>query len=186
MVQQMKPTDNQSDQHGGWENWLRWRVLETPSLGLFCIVLGGGALWIAREYPYGTLIEMGPGFVPSVVALLLAFFGVLILILRGRDVDTEEERRLGSMAVAHDPLKALGQVARVTVFIMGGIVVFGLTLRLLGLALSTFLLVIIAGFAQKGAKPLAALLTAAGITIVACFVFVTLLGMEVPLFPKGL
>ena len=38
--------------------------------------------WASREYPFGTLAEPGPGYLPFLLALILAAFGA-VLALRG-------------------------------------------------------------------------------------------------------
>lgn len=43
---------------------------------------GGGAMWFARKYPFGTTLSMGPGYFPMVLGALLMIFGGAI-ILRG-------------------------------------------------------------------------------------------------------
>lgn len=186
MAQQLDPTGGDRAHPGGWEGWLRWRVLETPTLGAFCIVLGAGAAWIARKYPYGTLLEMGPGFVPTAIALILIFFGVLILVLRGRDANGEERHGPDDATAARSPLAVLRGMARVMVFVLGAIVLFGLTLRPLGLAPSTFLLVAVASMAHPEARLVPVFLIATGLTVAACLLFVVLLGLTIPILPQGL
>ena len=50
--------------------------------GLLFIVLGGLAVALARDYPFGTTMRMGPGYFPSVLGAILFLFGVYVL-LRG-------------------------------------------------------------------------------------------------------
>ena len=45
--------------------------------------------WASREYPFGTLAEPGPGYLPFVLALTLAAFGV-VLALRGSVARTQQ------------------------------------------------------------------------------------------------
>ena len=49
--------------------------------------------WAAREYPFGTLAEPGPGYLPFVLALTLAAFG-MVLALRGSVVGAARAVRL--------------------------------------------------------------------------------------------
>jgi hypothetical protein len=50
--------------------------------GLLFIVLGGLAVLLARDYPLGTTMRMGPGYFPTVLGGVLVLFGVYVL-LRG-------------------------------------------------------------------------------------------------------
>ena len=48
--------------------------------GLLLILLGGLAMAIARDYPMGSAMRMGPGYFPTVLGGILCLFGVTILI----------------------------------------------------------------------------------------------------------
>jgi len=50
--------------------------------GLLFIVLGALAAVLARDYPFGTTMRMGPGYFPTVLGGILLVFGATIL-LRG-------------------------------------------------------------------------------------------------------
>jgi hypothetical protein len=50
--------------------------------GLLFIVLGGLAVVLARDYPLGSTMRMGPGYFPTVLGGILILFGVTVL-LRG-------------------------------------------------------------------------------------------------------
>src|SRR5262245_66370818 len=69
--------------------------------------IAGGAIaafglyvaWASREYPFGTLAEPGPGYLPFVLALTLAAFGA-VLALRGRVVRVERAVRFDDLPQA--------------------------------------------------------------------------------------
>jgi len=42
--------------------------------GLMLIVIGAAAILVARNYPFGTALRMGPGFFPVVLGGLLIVF----------------------------------------------------------------------------------------------------------------
>jgi hypothetical protein len=50
--------------------------------GLLFIVLGGLSVILARDYPFGTTMRMGPGYFPTVLGGILLLFGAYVL-LRG-------------------------------------------------------------------------------------------------------
>ena len=50
--------------------------------GVMLIATGVAALFIARDYPFGSAFRMGPGYFPSVLGGVLALFG-LVLLVRG-------------------------------------------------------------------------------------------------------
>ena len=47
--------------------------------GLLFIVLGALAIVLARDYPFGTTMRMGPGYFPTVLGGILFLFGVAVL-----------------------------------------------------------------------------------------------------------
>jgi hypothetical protein len=48
--------------------------------GVLLIALGAAAVFIARDYPFGTVTRMGPGFFPIVLGALLVSFGLYMLV----------------------------------------------------------------------------------------------------------
>jgi putative tricarboxylic transport membrane protein len=50
--------------------------------GAALAALGAFVAWASREYPFGTVAEPGPGFLPFALALVLAAFGA-VLVLSG-------------------------------------------------------------------------------------------------------
>ena len=50
--------------------------------GLMLICTGAASIYLARDYPFGTSLRMGPGYFPSVLGGVLILFGV-ILVVRG-------------------------------------------------------------------------------------------------------
>jgi len=47
--------------------------------GLFLIAIGAAAMWIARDYAFGTSLRMGPGYFPDILGALLILFGIYVL-----------------------------------------------------------------------------------------------------------
>ena len=50
--------------------------------GVMLIAIGAVAVFIARDYPFGTALRMGAGFFPVVLGIILVLFG-LYFALRG-------------------------------------------------------------------------------------------------------
>jgi putative tricarboxylic transport membrane protein len=48
--------------------------------GLMFIGTGAVSLFLAREYPFGTVLRMGPGYFPRVLGGLLVLFGLYLAI----------------------------------------------------------------------------------------------------------
>jgi len=93
--------------------------------GLVFLGFGAGAILIARGYPMGGAMRMGPGYFPTVLGGLLVLLG-LVLVARAfwlRDEPVE--------AWAFRPL----------LLVHGAVVAFALTVRPLGLVVATLALV---------------------------------------------
>lgn len=154
-------------------------------LGLLCLGVSLAAAWMASGYAYGTVIAMGPGFVPTAVAVLLAILGVIILAGGGRDLKNAGANSGGGVASdsepsEHDPV----MTARAIGCICGAILLFGLLLKPLGLAATVFAVVLLAGLAHPNVRAVPLMALAAGLTVGACVVFVILLGLNIPLWPR--
>jgi hypothetical protein len=149
--------------------------------GLLFLVFGVGFGWAATRHPLGSVAEMGPGFFPLLMGLLLALLGVLILF---KALTFEA---LGGGRVAH---WGLGPLLRV----LGGLLWFALCTGpsqwpWMGAALKWFptfglvlgvaglLLVVLAG---GGARAWGWALL---LTVLIAAVWLGLLGLSVPLWP---
>lgn len=55
--------------------------------GMMLMGIGAGAIFIARDYPFGSALRMGPGFFPIVLGAMLILFGggVMVSGLRRRE-----------------------------------------------------------------------------------------------------
>jgi putative tricarboxylic transport membrane protein len=47
--------------------------------GMMLMGIGAGAMFIAREYAFGTTLRMGPGYFPRMLGGLLILFGIYIM-----------------------------------------------------------------------------------------------------------
>jgi len=48
--------------------------------GLLFVVIGALAVALARDYPIGTTMRMGPGYFPTALGAILFLFGVYVLV----------------------------------------------------------------------------------------------------------
>jgi len=58
----------------------RLRLTKDLLSGLMFVVVGVGATIIGQSYSRGTLTNMGPGFFPATVALIVAGLGIVIVV----------------------------------------------------------------------------------------------------------
>lgn len=133
--------------------------------GLMLIGIGAVALWLARDYTFGTSLRMGPGYFPTVLGGLLIVFG---LILLGR-------------AFRNAELIARGWSVRALVLVPLSLLMFGVLVERAGFVPA--LLVLIMGSAAAGSDfrlgEVAAL--AAALILFSIAVFTWGLGLPYPL-----
>ena len=60
---------------------LEWRTNKDLWAGLMYIVTGASGMWIARDYPFGSALRMGPGYFPSVLGGIMVLMGIYVLVL---------------------------------------------------------------------------------------------------------
>lgn len=137
--------------------------------GVMFLLIGIGAIVVARRYQFGGPASMGPGFFPTVLGGVLALLG-LFTALRGlRFAHTREE--LPSFHF------------RPLFVVLGSVMLFGLLLQPLGVVLCSVLLVVLSRFAAPDFRLREAMVSALVLTVFTTMVFVWGLKMPVPLWP---
>ena len=141
------------------------KISQDAASGIILTVIGAFCAVVSFRYSLGTAGNMGPGYFPLIVSLLLALVGVSLL-LRSR-------LSAGTLVSAFQ--------WRSTVMVLGGLVVFALTLDRLGsfLAVLLTLLCSAAGSARFRFR-LVPILGAIGFAALCTVVFSYLLGLPMP------
>src|SRR5262249_8397610 len=114
--------------------------------GLLFIAVAVLGLWISRDYPIGTALRMGTGYVPRLLCWLLLGLGAVVLVQGLREAQ-------GARALSAGDVSAL----RPVVFVTASLVIFGLSIERLGLVLSILLLVGLGAVAVGGLRRVEAL-----------------------------
>jgi putative tricarboxylic transport membrane protein len=120
--------------------------------GIVLIVSGAAAVFIARDYPFGTLLRMGPGFFPTVLGGLLVLFGIHVLAKGLRDqgvrpLASDDRVELQAGREGSDPFEA-GWSPRAMIVLPLSLVLFGVLIDRAGLIPA--LAALIAGSAAAG------------------------------------
>lgn len=146
---------------------LRVRSPQEFAAGLFLIALAALGLWQAADLSLGTMRQLGPGMLPRILIVCTALCGVALLVL----------------SIVHDgsPLERWG--LRGPLFVLGAIVLFGLTIRPLGLAVAGPLVVIVGSFASDESRIVESTIFAVVITVFCLLLFKVLLTLPIPVAP---
>jgi putative tricarboxylic transport membrane protein len=141
--------------------------------GLLFIAIAALGLWLSRNYPIGTAVRMGTGYMPRLLCWVLMGLGLAVLAQGLR------ERKPAGVAINGDALRPLGPILVVT----ASLATFGLAVERLGLVLAILLLVGIGSLAARGIKPWEVLATALGLIALAWVIFIQGLGLTIPVWP---
>lgn len=140
-------------------NWLQvCAALLLGLLGLYVIVQGSG-------YDMGSLRRMGPGFFPVMIGSVLVLFAVLLVL---EVWHSEKERNFW--------------IPRPILTITAGFVAFAALLERAGLVPATVALVLLVSLAEKPVRPVAAVATAVGLSVLGVLVFIYGFGIPVSAF----
>jgi uncharacterized membrane protein len=139
--------------------------LRDAAVGAIFIAIGALFALGTRELDMGSLLKMGPGFFPLVLAIVLMALGLFIVAT--------------SFAKENEPIGAVPW--RGLVLILAAPVVFGSTVRGLGLVGALVLAVVISTFASKRATVLLSALLTLGLTVFCVAVFSYGLGLPLRL-----
>jgi hypothetical protein len=156
------------------------RVLRSKNVlaGLMFIAIAAFGLWASRNYPIGTALRMGTGYVPRLLCWVLMGLGTVVLLQGLKQIGPLEPTN----GPAADGSRALAQL-RPVVIVTLSLVAFALALETLGLVLSILLLVIIARFATRELGILETLAAAVGLSLLTWAIFVAGLGLPIPVWP---
>ncbi len=140
--------------------------------GVMFILIGLGFAWKATSYSMGTAARMGPGYFPHWLGIIMAVLGAVILLssIRSKAEKTEVDR--------FD--------FKILAIIIGSIVLFGLTLRPLGLIVSLFLLVSVSSLASHEHSWKVSILNSAFLALLCWLAFVKGLKLVFPIWPAFL
>ncbi len=144
---------------------LELRASKDVWAGLMLIGIGAAAMLIARNYPFGTALRMGPGYFPIILGALLIVFGLAILAygLRSR------EKIAGSWSL------------RGLIVLPLSLVLFGVLMEHAGFIPAMMVLIFGSATASTEFKFVEILLFSIGLTALSVVVFVWGLGLPYPL-----
>jgi Tripartite tricarboxylate transporter TctB family len=134
--------------------------------GLMFIVIGGGAMFMARDYPFGSALRMGPGYFPSVLGGLTILGGIIVMI-EGFVKPQLITRTWSVRALIVLPFSAL---------------VFGILMEHAGFVPALLTLCVLAALASPEFHLKEQLILASALTLGCVMLFIWGLGLPYPLF----
>ena len=134
--------------------------------GVMLIAIGATAVAIARNYPFGTSLRMGPGYFPTVLGSILTLFGLWFVVKGFRSTEKIES----------------GWSLRALIVIPVALVLFGLLMTHAGFVPALIVLIFGSALATTEFNLFEVLLLTAGLTLGCVAVFIWGLGLPYPLF----
>ena len=146
---------------------IKIRAPQDFTAGLLLLAVAVIALWQASDLSLGSLRQFGPGMMPRILSFGVGGFGLVLVIL----------------ALLRDGEKLQRWSLRGPLFVLGAVVIFGLTVRPLGLAVAGPLVVIIGGFASHETRLVESAIFGVVITGFCLLLFKALLTLPIPVAP---
>lgn len=133
--------------------------------GLVLAVFGAAMLIIGWDYPVGQVNNMGPGFVPMAIGVLICLSAVAILWLDISDTSLEAGASLQWRGL---------------IFVSAAILIFAGLIEIAGLLPSMFLAVVVSKLADRRNSPFGILLYAGMATLAGWLLFLVVLELPIP------
>jgi hypothetical protein len=137
--------------------------------GLMYIVTGSAGWWIARDYPFGSALRMGPGYFPIVLCWMMIAFGIAIMIMGFKN----NEKIKGNWSI------------RALIVLPLATAVFGWMMEEAGFIPAMLVLIPFSAAAGREFKFVEIALFTIGLTILCTAMFIYGLGLPYPLI-KGM
>jgi putative tricarboxylic transport membrane protein len=137
--------------------------------GLMFIIIGLGAIFIARDYPIGSALRMGPGYFPVALGGIMTAMGIYVMIQGLKN----NEKMKGTWSL------------RAWIILPLATVIFGYMVEEAGFVPALVVLVFVSASAGRQFKFLEVLIAAFILTAASVGIFIYGLGMPYPLI-KGL
>jgi putative tricarboxylic transport membrane protein len=135
--------------------------------GLALVALGAVAFWLTAGLAGSRGPLLGPGSLPRATAGILVGLGVLIAVIGWlRENDAAPRWRW-----------------RGPLFLLGGVLVFALLVRTLGLAVATPAAILVGGLASPETRPVESVVFAVALTAFCIGLFRYALGLPIPIAP---
>jgi hypothetical protein len=138
--------------------------------GLFLLVSAAVGYYAAFPLDAGSMSGVGSGLMPKAVAVLLAAFGIYLVIV--------------GLTGTHERVE--GFSLRGTIFVLGAIMAFAATVRPLGLLVAGPLSMLLSSMADPDTRPMEIIVFTACMTVGCYLLFKVVLNLPIPVLPPVL
>jgi len=138
--------------------------------GVALIALALGVIWESQKLPLGTFHNPGPGYVPTLLAIVLGGLGIVIVVGGG---DSGSFRALGWGEGKH------------ALAILGACAFAALALERIGYRLTTLVILLFLLWAVEGKRPVTVVTLSLALSLGSYYLFHNLLRVQLPRSPWG-
>ena len=144
---------------------MSWRLLTNRDTiaAIVLLAFGGAVLVVGRGYETGTLTEMGSGYFPMALGIVIVLFGLALL----------------AQSIIQEPVPISGWHARPLAAVIASIVLFASLIGSFGLLAATAGLVVLSRLAAPPYRPVEVVVLAAGLAALAAAIFILLLALPI-------
>ncbi len=147
---------------------LRFHWNQDSVAGLMFIAWGAAGLWLARDYPVGSALRMGPGYMPTMLCWLMVLLGAVIA-LKGAAIEGEPLQRW---------------TFRPLILICGAFLVYAFLIETAGLPAATIGTMLIGALGSTEFRFREQLILAVCTAVVSVGVFIYGLGLPMDIWPN--
>lgn len=138
--------------------------------GLMFIAVAALGLWASRNYPIGTAVRMGTGYVPRLLCWILLGLGCIVFL---------QGLRASAVRLEQSP-----PIWRSLILVPASLVVFAYAIGPLGVIAAIVLLVAVGSIAGKDSRLVEVAATALLLIVLTLLVFVWGIGLPIPVWPE--
>jgi hypothetical protein len=152
--------------------WLNRALRPDVLAGLMFMTIALIGLAVSWNYPIGTAIRMGTGYVPRLFLWILFALGIVIFFLGWQGS--------GEEGTDDPPLQW-----RPLVLIPASQVAFALAIDDLGIVIAGLLMILVGGIASRESRWIEVVISAVALVFFVWAIFVWALGLVIPVWPGG-
>ena len=143
--------------------------INVPDLAFatFLVALGALAFSLASQLTMGSAAAMGPGYVPRGLSVIIMIYGAV----------------LGARALFSGALPVPAVQLRPLLLLSAAVALFAILLPVVGLAVTSFVIVVCAGYAAYDVRLRENVIAALALAAFATILFVTVLGLPIQVWP---
>jgi putative tricarboxylic transport membrane protein len=149
-----------------------WQILRRKDVlaGLLFIFIAAFGLWASRNYPIGTAVRMGTGYVPRLLCWILLGLGIVVFL---------QGLRAGAATLEASP-----PIRRAVIFVPASLLAFAYAIGPLGVVAAIVLMIAVGAVAGRDSRPLEVIAAALVLVLLTLAIFVWGLGLPIPVWPE--